>query len=100
MLRGTSVRGFASLDERNIGRSFLVRPREQISAECDRVYVDLSFSCMAPEGRAAVTPYVGGNHANMSLVFVVAVFPMCPHRLLVSSVVLFRLCIRFVLVVL
>ena len=40
---------------------------DAISAECDRVYFDLSFSCMAPEGRAAVTPYVGGNHANMSL---------------------------------
>ena len=45
MLRGTFVRGLASLDERNIGRRFLLRPTEQISAEWERVYVDSSLSC-------------------------------------------------------
>ena len=65
MLRGTSVRGLASLDERNVWHRFLLRPTEQISAEWERVYVDSSLSCMAPEGRAAMTPYVVGNHANV-----------------------------------
>ena len=85
LLRGTSVRGLASLDERNIGRRFLLRPTEQISAECERVYVDLSLSCMAPEGRAAVTPYVDGNHANVQSASWWLFFPVCLHRLLVSS---------------
>ena len=70
LLRGTSVRGLASLDERNIGHRFLFRPTEQISAEWERVYVDLSLSCMAPEGRAAMTPYVVGNprkHFSLAL---------------------------------
>ena len=45
LLRGTFVRGLASLDERNIGRRFLLRPTEQISAEWERLYVDSSLSC-------------------------------------------------------
>ena len=97
VLRGTSVRGLASLDERNIGRRFLLRPTQQNSAEWERVNVDLSLSCMAPEGRVAISPYVVGNHAKMLLASLWLCFPMYPHRLLVSSFV--RVRIRFVLVV-
>ena len=96
MLRGTSVRGLASLDERNIGRSFLLRPTEHISAEWELVYVDLSLSCMAPEGRAAMTPYVVGNHANVQS----ASWWLCFQCVLIGCwcQVLFRVRIRFVLV--
>ena len=74
MLRGTSVRGLASLDERTLDAGSGLRPTEQISAEWKRVHVDLSLSCMAPEGRAAMTPYVVGKHATRAIGVVVALF--------------------------
>ena len=97
VLRGTSVRGLASRDERNVRHRFLLRSTEQISAEWERVYIDLSLSCMAPEGRVAISPHVVGNHAKMLLASLWLCFPMYPHRLLVSSFV--RVRIRFVFVV-